>query len=59
MRVRFLNLVPGVRKRRKTARHQTRQHLIGRRRAAVDRPACLMASDPQPPGEVRANVTAY
>src|SRR5918993_6138913 len=28
------------------------------RRAAVRKPACLMASDPQPPGEVRADVTA-
>ena len=32
--------------------------LTPERRAAVREPACLMASDPQPPGEVRADVTA-
>jgi hypothetical protein len=59
MRVRFRNLMSGVRKRRKTAGHQTRFNLTATRRAATWPPACLMAFDPQPPGEVKANVTAY
>ena len=33
-------------------------NLAGPRRGATSQPACLMASDPQPPGEVRADVTA-
>ena len=33
-------------------------NLAGTRRGATCPPACLMASDPQPPGEVRADVTA-
>src|SRR5687768_6793010 len=32
--------------------------LTGGPRASNHQPACLMASDPQPPGEVRADVTA-
>jgi hypothetical protein len=59
MRVRFRNLMPDVRKRRKTAGHQARFNLTATRRAATWPPACLMAFDPQPPGEVKANVTAY
>ena len=34
------------------------EHLAGTRRGAAGPPACLMAFDPQPPGEVKANVTA-
>jgi hypothetical protein len=34
------------------------ENLAGTRRGATYPPACLMAFDPQPPGEVRANVTA-
>ena len=33
-------------------------NLASPRRGATGPPACLMASDPQPPGEVRADVTA-
>ena len=33
-------------------------HLTVARRAATRPPACLMAFDPQPPGEAKANVTA-
>jgi len=33
-------------------------NLAGPRRGATGPPACLMASDPQPPGEVKADVTA-
>ena len=33
--------------------------LTSERRAAVRKPACLMAFGPQPPGEAGANVTAY
>jgi hypothetical protein len=39
----------------KTAGHQTRKLLAIARRAAARSPACLMTSDPQPPGEVRAD----
>ena len=39
MRVRFWVLMPGVRKRRKTAGHQTRKHLTPERRAAIREPA--------------------
>src|SRR5262245_29759932 len=55
MRVRFRILMPGVRKRRKTARHQARENLTVGRRAAVRPPACLMTSDPHPPGEDEAD----
>ena len=55
MRIRFCFLMPGVRKRLKTAGHQTSVHLAVGRRAAVQPPACLMASGPQPPGEVGAD----
>ena len=34
------------------------ENLAGPRRGATSPPACLMAFDPQPPGEVKANVTA-
>ena len=34
------------------------ENLAGSRRGATSPPACLMASGPQPPGEVRADVTA-
>src|SRR6187549_674283 len=34
------------------------ENLAGTRRGATCPPACLMAFDPQPPGEARANVTA-
>jgi hypothetical protein len=58
MRSHFFILVSGVRKRLKTAGHQPRNHLTPRHRGAAGKPACLMASDPQPPGEVKADVTA-
>jgi len=34
------------------------ENLAATRRGAAWPPACLMAFDPQPPGEVEANVTA-
>jgi len=58
MRIRFFFLVPSVRKRLKTAGSPASENLAGPRRGATDPPACLMAFDPQPPGEVKANVTA-
>jgi len=58
MRIRFFCLVPSVRKRLKTAGSPAPVNLAPRRRSTSGGPACLMAFDPQPPGEAKANVTA-
>jgi hypothetical protein len=34
------------------------ENLTSERRAAVQKPACLMSFGPQPPGKAGANVTA-
>ena len=58
MRVRVCFLVLRVRTRQKTAEHQPRKISRPRAEAPSWPPACLMAFGPQPPGEVKANVTA-
>src|SRR5205814_4286718 len=42
----------------KNRRTPASEHLMGTRRGATCPPACLMAFGPQPPGQVKANVTA-
>ena len=58
MRVRFCCSRARREEAAKNRRAPASENLAATRRGATWPPACLMAFDPQPPGEVRANVTA-